>query len=196
MTTTTRKGRHRAPARTLGRWLLPGVLAFIAWLAENTPGGAPGLAVLAVTGILVSLFYPLALLLAFEFPGSLVPWQWRAWRRREQEHRPHVPGRLRRIVFAADRHACCLPWCRSSAGIEIEHVRPWCLGGRNSYWNFCTLCGYHNRVKSDYWEFRGGRRTYRPFQGYGNAREAARILAFERRNRWSPVRFTRAALAL
>jgi hypothetical protein len=194
--TTTTSGRHHAPARTLGRWALPGVLAFFAWLAENTPGGVFGFLGLVGTGLLVSLFYPLIALMAMEAPGALVPWQWRAWWRKGEERRPGVSKRLKRIVFAADRHACCLPWCRSSADLQVEHVRPWCLGGRNSYWNFCTLCGYHNRVKSNYWEFRSGRRTYRPYLGHANRPEAARILAFEKRNRWNLMRFVRAALAL
>lgn len=187
---------HRAPARTLGRFALPGVLAFSAWLAENTPAGLFGFIGFILLGAAVSLFYPLAVLLAVEAPGSLVPWQWRAWYRRGQEHRPAVSKRLRRVVYAADRHACCLPWCRSSADLQVEHIRPWCLGGRNSLWNFCTLCGYHNRIKSDYWEFSSGRRNYHPFHGGGNWREAARILAFEKRHRWSIARFVRAAIAL
>jgi hypothetical protein len=194
--TTSSAARHRAPARTLGRWALPGVLAFFAWLAENTPGGVLGFAGLIATGLLVSLFYPLVVLMAIEAPGGLVPCSWRTWWRRGQERRPAISKRLRRIVYAADRHMCCLSWCRSSADLNLDHVRPWSLGGRTSFWNFCTLCGHHNRVKSNYWAFKGGRYTYRPFEGYGNAREAAAILAFELRYRRSLWRFIRAAISL
>lgn len=194
---TTSTARHRAPARKLGRWAIPSFAAFLGWLAEGDPFGAAGFGAFVLLGLLFSLAYPLLALLAVEAPGALVPWQWRAWHRRGREHRPGVSARLRRVVYAADRHACCLPWCRSaSSGLQIEHVRPWCLGGRNSFWNFCTLCGYHNRVKSDYWEFRDGRRNYHSFTGHANPAEAARILAFEKRHRWSPARFARAALAL
>lgn len=186
---------HRAPAHVLGRWLVPGTAAFVLWLADNDPGRVAGLGSFVLLGLLISLFYPLLVLMAAEAPGALVPPEWRA-RWRHGRPRPAIKARLRRVVYAADRHACCLPWCRSSGDIQVEHVRPWALGGRNSYWNFCTLCGYHNRVKSDYWEFRSGRRTYRPFKGHANAAEAARILAFERRHRYSVIRFIRAALAL
>lgn len=185
---------HRAPARTLGRFALPGVLAFSAWLAENTPAGLFGFIGFILLGAAVSLFYPLAVLLAFEAPGALVPWQCRAWYRRGQEHRPAVSRRLRRVVYAADGYACC--YCRSSASLQLDHYKPWSLGGRTSYWNSFTLCGRCNRVKSNYWVHRSGRVTYSPFAGSRYPGDAARILAFERRYRWSLRRFVRAALAL
>jgi HNH endonuclease len=185
---------HRAPARTLGRWGLPGALAFFCWLADNTPGSVAGFLGFIALGVLISLFYPLAVLLAAEAPGALVPWQWRAWYRQGQEHRPAVRKRLRRVVYAADRNACC--YCRSSAGLQLDHYRPWSLGGRTSYWNSFTLCGPCNRVKSNYWVHRSGRVTYRSFDGWHRPVQAAAILAFERRYRWSLMRFVRAATAL
>lgn len=194
--TTARVPRHRAPARTLSRWLLPGSAMVFLWLGDNDPGSAAGFGAFLGAGLALSLFYPLLALIALETPGALVPSSWRAWYRRGAADRPHIPDRLRRIVYAADRHVCCLPWCRSSADLNLDHVRPWSLGGRTSFWNFCTLCGYHNRVKSNYWVFRGGRYTYHPFEGHGNAREAARILAFELRHRWSIIRFIRASMSL
>ena len=185
---------HRAPARTLGRIALPGVFAFFIWLAENTPGGPWGFGGFILLGLAVSLFYPLIVLLAIEAPGALVPWQWRAWYRRGREHRPTIRRWLRRVVEAADKHACA--FCGSSAQLQFDHVRPWSLGGRTSFFNAMTLCGPCNRVKSNYWVHKSGRRTYNPFEGHGNARQAAAILAFELRHRWSLWRFIRAAIAL
>lgn len=185
---------HRAPRHRLSRWLLPGAVTVTAWLADNTPGSAAGLAAFAVLGLLVSVFYPLLLLIALEAPGALVPSRCRIWYRRGAEGRPHIPDRLRRLVYAADRHACC--YCGSSAGLQLDHFRPWSRGGRTSFWNFLTLCGYHNRVKSNYWEDRGGYVHYRAFDGYDRPNLARSILAFERRRRRSIMRLVRAALAL
>jgi HNH endonuclease len=185
---------HRAPARTLGRWALPGVLAFFAWLAENTPGGVFGFLGLVGTGLLVSLFYPLAVLMAIEAPGALVPWQWRAWWRKGEARRPGIAKRLRRVVYAADGYACA--FCRSSGDLQLDHMRPWSLGGRTSFFNSMTLCGQCNRVKSNYWRFRNGRVTYHSFDGYHYPVRAAEILAFELRRRHSIRRFVRAAIAL
>jgi 5-methylcytosine-specific restriction endonuclease McrA len=187
------QARHRAPARRLGRWLVPCALTALLWLADDTPFGAEGFALFAALGASVSVCYPLLALMAAEAPGAVVPWQWRAWYRRGRP-RPSISARLRRIVYAADRHRCC--YCNSSVTPQLDHVRPWSLGGRSSVFNLMTLCGPCNRVKSNYWAFRGGRHAYNPFAGHGNIAEAAKILAFERRHRWSLLRFARAALAL
>lgn len=193
------RASHRAPARTLGRVALPGVLAFFTWLAENTPGGWPGFLGLIGLGLLISLFYPLAALLLIEAPGALVPWQWRAWYRHGRERRPAIRKWLKRVVQAADRHACA--FCRSSADLQFDHVRPWSLGGRTSFFNAMTLCRDCNLAKSNYWVHRSGRVTFNPVEGYlvpGRPRrgKAAQILAFELRHRWSIARFIRAAVAL
>lgn len=187
-------GRHRPPSRTLGRVALPGVFAFFTWLAENTPAGLWGFLGLLGTGLLISLFYPLIVLMAIEAPGGLVPWQWRAWWRKGEAHRPSVRKRLRRVVYAADGYACA--YCRKSHDIQLDHMRPWSLGGRTSFFNSMTLCGTCNRIKSNYWRFRSRRVTYHSFDGYHYPAKAAEILAFEMRHRWSPWRFIRAAIAL
>lgn len=198
----TTAARHRAPARHLGRWALPSFIAFIAWLAEDTPDGTGGFALVVLTGLLVSLFYPLAVLMALEAPGALVPADWRSRWRRGEAGRPHIPDRLRRTVYAADRHACA--YCRhlgnpalaASHDLQLDHVKPWSVGGRTSFFNSMTLCGYHNRIKSNCWMFKNGRRTYKGFNGYANWDAAYDILEFELRHRWSLVRLARAALAL
>ena len=55
--------------------------------------------------------------------------------------------------------------------------------------NAMTLCRWHNRVKSDYWEYKSGHVRYHPFAGADNWRMAADILAAERRARLSPGRW-------
>jgi hypothetical protein len=185
--------RHRAPAARLGRWLVPGLLTFTVWLGADTPGGADGLGVIVFTAFAVSVFWPLAAVLALEAPGALVPCRLRAWWRRGAP-RAHIPLWLRRVVYAADRHACA--WCRSSASLQLDHIRPWSLGGRTSFFNIMTLCAACNVAKSNYWADRDGRVTYRPFEGHDAPRVAAAILAYELRHRYSIIRFIRAALAL
>jgi hypothetical protein len=192
--TTTRTARHRPPARKLGRWVVPATAMFWLWIADNDPGSAAGFTAFLAGGVLFSLFYPLAVLLALEAPGALVPARWRAWHRHGQEGRPHISNRLRRITFAADGHMC--GFCRSSGGIQLDHVRPWSLGGRTCFWNMMTLCAYHNQVKSNYWVDRDGYVHYRPWEGYHRPGLAAEILAFELRRRWSIIRFIRASMAL
>lgn len=190
----TRTARHRAPARRLGRWLAPTAGTLMIWLAGNDPAGVLGFAGVVLTGLFLSVAYPLLVLIAVESPGAVVPARWRAWWRRWHEGRPHISDRLRRIVYAADRHACA--WCGSSYQLQLDHVRPWSFGGRTSYWNFMTLCGTCNRIKSNYWQARDGRAWYKPFQGHGDIRTAAAILTFERRHRWSLFRLIRASIAL
>lgn len=186
--------RHRAPAGRLGRWAVPTAATMAGWLAANTPAGIIGFGAVIVTGLFLSVAFPLLTLIAVESPGALVPARWRAWWRSWHEGRPHISDRLRRIVYAADRHACA--WCRSSYHLQLDHVRPWSFGGRTSFWNFMTLCGDCNRIKSNYWQVRDGRAWYRPFSGHGDIEMAADILAFERRHRRNLFRLIRASMAL
>lgn len=189
-----RSARHRAPARRLGRWLVPGIVTLGLWLAGNDPGGIIGLGAVCAAGLGTGLLWPLAALVAFQAPGSLIPARWRMWYRRGQADRPHIPDWLRRVVYAADRHACA--YCKSSYQLQLDHIRPWSFGGRTSFWNFMTLCGDCNRVKSNYWQFRDGRVYYAQFMTRGNIRQAQAILAFERRHRRSLLRLIRASMAL
>jgi HNH endonuclease len=189
-----RTARHRAPGRRLGRWLAPVAGTTGLWLAANGPDGAAGFAGTVAAGLFLGLAWPLLALIAVESPGALVPARWRAWWRRGRDGRPHISDRLRRIVYAADRHACS--YCKSSQGLQLDHLRPWSFGGRTSFWNFMTLCRDCNLVKSNYWQARDGRAYYRPFAGHGDIVTAAQILAFERRHRLNLFRLIRASMAL
>lgn len=174
--------------------MLPGSLTLLLWLAENDPADVLGLAGFMIMGAFLTVFWPLMAVLALQAPASLVPDRWRTWRRRGQAHRPAVPAWLRRVVLAADRHACC--YCKSSQQLQVDHVFPWSLGGRTTVWNCMTLCGPCNRVKSNYWVHRSGRVTYTPWEGHRWPERAARILQCELENRKSPIRLIRAAIAL
>lgn len=186
------RGRRRV-TRRMGRWLLPAVSVFCLWLADNDPFGLSGLVIFLGLAMLLAVFWPVALILLMQAPGSLIPNRWRIWWRGGDPDRPHVPDWLRRAVYAADRRRCC--YCGWAGTLNLDHVRPWSLGGRTSLWNLMTLCNRCNLVKSNYWD-EPGFRAYRPFKGYSDIREAARILAFERRHRWSLLRLIRAAMAL
>lgn len=179
-------GRAAAAAPALGG-------GWWAWTAAGHPGHLAGLA--GAAGLALAV-WPLALLaVVFGTPAALasvIPWRWRvAWRRR----RDHVPARIRRAVFAADRHRCL--WCRGDlGGLQLDHVRPWSLGGLSSLWNLVTLCAPCNLVKSNYWRFRSGHVVYRSWEGSADAATAAAILAVEKRARLNPARWWRAAWSL
>lgn len=186
------RGRRRA-GRKLSRWGLPAASACFLWLADNDPAGPSGLMAFLGLALLLSVFWPVALIMLVQAPGSLVPNSWRTWWRGGDPDRPHIPDWLRRAVYAADGRRCC--YCGYAGTLQLDHVRPWSLGGRTSFFNLMSLCQDHNLVKSNYWD-EPGFRSYRPFKGHGDIREAAAILAFERRHRWSPIRLIRAAMAL
>lgn len=186
-------GRHRA-ARKLGRFAVPVAATLTGWLADNDPAGLEGLAGFAVIGLFLGAFYPLLAVTALQAPGALVPPSWRTWWRRGEEHRPSIPAWLRRVVLAADRHACC--YCHGSQQLQVDHVKPWSVGGRTTLWNCMTLCGPCNRVKSNYWVMRDGRVVYNPWKDHRNEVVARRILTFELNHRRSPIRLFRAAIAL
>ena len=123
------------------------------------------------------------------FPGivaGLVPWRWRAaWRRGRR--RPSVPLRLRQAMLAADRR--CV-YCGSRDRLQLDHIRPWSLGGTTTPANLAVLCGRCNVIKSNYWP-RLGARGYRPFPGHGDLAAAGAILRAERLCRFSPRRWSR-----
>lgn len=152
------------------------------------------LAVLAALLALILVAGPAAVLLA--------PRRWRK-RYRHWEHRPffwapygreharsaHISERLRRAVYAADRHQCVISNEDCSGPVQVDHICPWSQGGRTSLFNTMSLCWFHNvPVKSNYWPgafYRGENRVL-----------AAAVLAAEQRARWNPARWVRAALAL
>jgi hypothetical protein len=124
----------------------------------------------------------------------IVPRRWRAWwRHLHPGYRPHIRVRLRRAVEAADRYRCVS--CREPFDLQLDHIRPWSSGGPTALWNLALLCGWCNRVKSNYWQYRSGFVSYRPY-GTGDLALAAEILRAERRARANPFRWLRACLAL
>jgi len=140
----------------------------------------------------IAVAAPLLGLMAAESVMLLVPAGWRA-RRRHGRPRPAIPARLRRIIGSADRHRCC--YCHSRHEPQVDHIRPWSLGGLSAAWNLAILCGHCNRVKSDYWRHRDGDVHYNPWEGHGDMHLAAMILARELRHRRSPLRWARLAIA-
>lgn len=182
--------------RQLGRWVVPPSGVILGWAGGGAHGAALGFATAVLVGLAFALLWPLLTLLVLESPGALIPARWRMWWRRGAIGRPHIKNSLRRLVYAADGYACA--WCHANDpnDLELDHMRPWSFGGRTSFWNFMTLCGPCNRVKSNYWRFRDGREYYTPFKSAGNIRAARAIHDFERRHRWSIMRLIRASMAL
>lgn len=60
-----------------------------------------------------------------------------------------VPAALRRWLGVRDA-VCIFPGCgRSAADCDIDHRRPWALGGRTAADNTAPLCRSHHRVKHE-----------------------------------------------
>ena len=170
-------------------------LAAAGWQQAGEPLHAAGLAVACVLALVVVPLVMLALLIApSALLAGLVPRRWRIAYRHAHEGRPSIPRRLRRAVYAADRYRCV--YCGIKQDRQVDHFRPWASGGLTSLFNLFTLCGKHNRVKSNYWKDRDGYVHYRAFKDADNAALAALILAAEKRARLNPVRWLRAAWAL
>jgi 5-methylcytosine-specific restriction endonuclease McrA len=184
--------RHRPVS--LVSCALPAGLLLAGWVRIGEPLHDVGGGTVLLLGLLAGLLVPGLIVSARALPQLLVPRRMRCWWRRRQEHRPAIRLFLRRAVFAADHYCCC--WCGAAWDLQIDHIRPWSLGGLNALWNLATLCGKCNRIKSNYWMDRDGYVHYRGFDGSENAVEAARILAYERRHRWNPSRWIRAGLTL
>jgi hypothetical protein len=179
----------------MASWAVPAAGAGIIWSEMGDPGhrgglgAAEGLALAAWPFLLAFVLYGLPAAVV----GLAVPWRLRRWYRRGYD-RPAVAAWLRRAVYAADRYRCC--WCRGRFQLQVDHIRPWSLGGLTCLWNTAVLCGRCNRVKSNYWRFRSGHVVYRAFEGSADARVAAAILAHEKRMRWNAARWLRAVWAL
>lgn len=136
---------------------------------------------------------------------------WRHWRHGHGHGRPHIPDRLRRWVYAADRYRCvrcgyaqnepCLPRhgcavaCGKAHSLQFEHVRPFSRGGLTSLFNGISLCPHCNVIKSDYWVYGNGRAYYHGLDGATGEREAAAVLAAGLLARRSPARLARLMVA-
>ena len=123
-------------------------------------------------------------------------WWWRYRRAgfappRGRQRSSRITRKLRARILIADRGRCAV--CGDRAGVQVDHIVPWSVGGVGCLWNCMLLCPYHNQVKSNYWKARGGRIVYRnTWQGRKAAPQAAKILAAERIQRLSPWRWLRA----
>jgi 5-methylcytosine-specific restriction endonuclease McrA len=185
-------GRRRRRIRRARHGVLP-LLSVAGFIVLGEPGGAEGALAALGAGLVLSPFVPLMLIGLAESPGALVPSRWRAsWR--YGRPRPAIHAWLRRLVYAADGYRCV--YCGNGGQLQLDHVHPWSYGGRTSFWNLACLCQTCNVIKSNYWISRGGRVAYRPFAGASNMTVAAAILAVERRARWNPMRWIRAATEL
>jgi hypothetical protein len=187
--------RRRQGARMRFLSLVMPSAALAGWVDFGQPMHAAGLGMMLLPGTLLGVLAPGMAVSAEALPLLLVPDRARIWwRHRQMGRRPSIAARLRRAVYAADRYRCC--YCKSPLQLQLDHVKPWSRGGLTALWNLMTLCGRCNRIKSNYWVARDGYRFYRPWQGAGDEHEAARILAFELRHRWSPGRWIRAGWSL
>lgn len=63
----------------------------------------------------------------------------------EGRNRSLLPPSLRRNVLARDRHCCTRPGCRSRRHLQVHHIVPRAVGGRNVLENLATLCASCHR---------------------------------------------------
>jgi 5-methylcytosine-specific restriction endonuclease McrA len=118
--------------------------------------------------------------------------------------RPALPAWLRPVIFAADRNRCVAchargwpVWAagqRRMAGLELDHLIPYALGGLSWLWNFMTLCAGCNQVKSSYWVSESGKVYYGPW-GRGDVSVAAEVYRRELWARRNPLRWLRMGAA-
>ena len=79
--------------------------------------------------------------------------------------------------------------------LQVDHIVPWSFGGLTVLWNTGTLCRDCNLLKLAYWKDRDGY-EHNPRGSRANIPLARAIVRKERRHRWNPLRWTRAAWAL
>lgn len=171
---------------------MPLGLLLWAWVSLGRVGHADGLYTVLGLSMVGAILMPGIVISVEALPLLLIPARWRsAWRRGRS--RPSIRMYLRRAVLAADCYRCC--WCHATADLQVDHIKPWAVGGLNALWNMAVLCGKCNRLKSDCWRFRGGRINYHPY-GRGNKELALAMLRYERWHRWKPTRWLRAGWSL
>jgi len=178
----------------------PGLLAAAGgWAYLGRPAQLAGLGVMALAGLVLwpAVAVSLTVLGPAAAVGSVVPRRVRGRYRqkhgREGARSAYISARLRRVTFAADRYRCVGCHARR-VRLEWDHIYPWIAGGRTTLWNGMTLCSACNGIKSNYNRDRDG---YEHYHGDRASIPAARrILRRERRHRWNPLRWTRAAWAL
>jgi len=70
-----------------------------------------------------------------------------------QKRTRHIPAALRDKVFVRDNARCTYVGqngkrCGSTHSLQIDHIRPFAMGGRNTAANLRLLCGKHNRFEA------------------------------------------------
>lgn len=181
----SRRRRHRG-RRIL--WLAACPLA--AFCSVDQPYRWPAAAGAGIVALTIPLAFKASLA---SVAPVLVPRRVRMARRHDRP-RPPIPAWLRKAVYAADRYRCV--YCGSPDGLQLDHVIPWSFGGLTTLWNLVTLCGKHNRIKSNYWKSDTGKVYYRSWLGFGSTAAmgmAGLILKRELSVRRSPLRWVRAA---
>jgi hypothetical protein len=183
--------RGRRTVSLGGSILVLPIAAGIGWVKAGEPFHHDGLYAAAAAGFVLAMFAPGLVLSARQLPQLLMPPRILRWWRAGHKTRPHIPVFLRRAVYASDGWVC--RWCGSGQNLALDHIKPWAAGGLTVLWNLMTLCSDCNSTKSNYWRWRSGYVSYRPWAGHSNISEAAQILHWELRHRWSPIRWLRAA---
>jgi len=67
------------------------------------------------------------------------------YRFRPVYRRDPIPAHLRDAVMERDGHACVL--CGATEDLTLDHIRPWSLGGPDTYSNLRVLCRSCNSSK-------------------------------------------------
>jgi len=67
-----------------------------------------------------------------------------------------IPRPIRRQVFERDGMQCSFVGengesCACRAGLELDHIRPWAVGGPSDPANLRVLCRAHNRLAAEEW---------------------------------------------
>lgn len=164
-----------------------------AWVSLGKVGRADGLYAVLGLSALGAILMPGIVVSIETLPMLLIPARWRAaWR--HGRARPSIRMYLRRAVLAADGYRCC--WCHATDNLQVDHIKPWSVGGLNALWNMAVLCGRCNRIKSNMWYARGRVVCYRPFRNASNQELALAMLRYEKLHRWSPLRWLRAGWSL
>lgn len=189
MTIAARRRRRSWASRGVPHihWAIPLGFAAWAWTQAGEPERTAGLFSLEA---LVLLAWPVALAAVVFGPSAAVYLVPRETRKRwyARHNRRALPKRLQRALLKAYRYRCM--FCPERTGLQFDHYCPRSHGGPTNLWNMVVLCGYHNRVKSNYWVYPGSRKAYyRPFDDANNPTLAGQILACERRQRHNPLRW-------
>lgn len=73
----------------------------------------------------------------------------------------HIPAPIKRIIWKRDQGRCQYKspdghQCNETHGLQLDHIKPFALGGASSEENLRLLCGAHNRFRG-YGRFRASR---------------------------------------